>query len=369
MYTLPPEIIGKIGGHLDYKSRNNMMLVCKMFICAHYDLKCHYITVASKDSLARLMKTIEYVMKIKPNLVSLIIFIKGLDDVGGGDGSTKILLPDLEDLSMSIVNCSSIDSVLDMFDEIGLKNASIYYRPRQEDISFRITGRKRCVKLLPDHDVSSFDKYRIDELTLITNDADLSKMNFANIGNLHLLLQGNGVVLSPIRQIHMAQTLNLINYENTRRILEYFKGEGGEEYIRASRIEKIEMNFESGLYLVCCNSNILPTCLELIKVLGVGLKIVEITLIGNTSFLTHMFYFLPAVAKHVILTYYNHDTYIFSRILKLVFPYVCLVNKYDYIYDGDITDNCKDIGRWHAAIQDETLRNDMSFVKFVGTRG
>lgn len=112
-----------------------------------------------------------------------------------------------------------------MFDEAGLNHASIYYRPRPDDIRFRIVGRMRYVKLLPEHDVAWFDKFRIDDLALNTYDADLSRVNFANIGNLQLCLHGTGVigVLSPISHIHMAQTLNLINYDNTRKILEYFR--------------------------------------------------------------------------------------------------------------------------------------------------
>jgi hypothetical protein len=136
----------------------------------------------------------------------------------------------------------------------------------------------------------------------------------------------------------MAETLNIINFDNAKKILEYFKAD--EAYVKASRVVFA-----------------LLQCMELIGLLG-GIEFVEIVLLHSTSLLIHLFYFIPAVKKRVILVYYDHDTYLFSRILKIVFPDIHIENKFGFKYGGDIEDECKDIWRLHDAIHDNNMQKD-----------
>jgi hypothetical protein len=366
MHILPPEIIANIGQMMEFKDRNMCMLAGKFFACIHYNITCHYSIIASVKQLLRYEETLSYILQIKPYLQKLIIVIKDLGDLGdlGEIGGVKLALPYKDkDIHINICNCKSIDSILELFDKECLDNCELYYKPRPEDQEFVVRGKKRAVKLLPEHDIAVFDKYRIDELALNTSNGDLSKINFDNIGRLHLCLQGH---IGVISHIYMVETLNIINFDNAKKILEYFKAD--EAYVKASRVVKIELNLQTGLYLLCCNANILPTCMELIGLLA-GVEVVEIVLLHSTSLLTHLFYFIPAVKRRVILVYCDHDTYLFSRILKIVFPDIHVENKFGFKYDGDIEDGCKDIWRLHDSIHDNNMQKDTNFVRFIGQRG
>lgn len=328
IYNLSSELVSHIGSFLLYKERNNCLFASRILNNIHNSMNTHCITIDSKDKLDNIDKIIIHVRNVKSCLKTLSIkFVDLNPDSYKHQCIDNNILPEGISVKLIIINCSSIDNILSLFDKQVISSTDVVFYANMDD-EFTVYGKKvllnlstvsKMWKLINAHDYNG----SIDIVEVMSDSFDLQNVNMNNIKKLSVHVCSDLQSNTGIQQLEKAYEICIVNALNLCKVYEYVKL--NVTFLKEARLESVQFIFYDNMYDVDMYLSFVNHCAEQIKTV----KILICKSIQLLNFISN----LPQHINIQLMCGGNVDGYIVYNIIKRI------VKKHKQTYNITIKDS------------------------------